>query len=149
MNYQEQENEIVLFVKNNFNKYNDNVKIEHFINEFLDFDSYTYDNSLWFQFDDYTYEDLTNNSKLETSNLKIYIVTRNDIEKNLHERTRSYANSFYNMFAENGCNLGGIVDMGIINEVYFYDAIEADKSKKLVEINMTLLKEKTDYIIKE
>jgi hypothetical protein len=33
--------------------------------------------------------------------------------------------------------------------VYFYDAIEADKSKKLVEINLTLLKEKTDYIIKE
>jgi hypothetical protein len=141
MNYEEQENRIVEFVSKNFNKYNNNVKIDHFINEFLDFDQYVYDNSLWFSFEDYSYEDLTNESKLQTSNLKIYIVARNDTEKNLHERTRAYATSFYNMFQDNNLNFKGLIDQGIINDVHFYDAVEGDKSKKLVELSLTLFKE--------
>jgi hypothetical protein len=141
MDYLNREYLIVDFIKNNFNKYNDIEKIDYYINEFLDLDQYTYDNSLWFSFEDYTYEDLTNSSKLETSNLKIYIAVRNDTEIALHNRLRSYAGSFYNFFVDNNLNFKGIVDQGIITSVHFYDAVEAEKNKKLVEINLTLFKE--------
>jgi hypothetical protein len=141
MDYQNKENEIVGFVKDNFNKYNGSVKIDHYVNEFLDLDQYAYDNSVWFSFEDYSYEDLTNSSKLETCNLKVYIVVRNDKEKTLHERLRSYAGSFYNMFEDSGYSFRGIIDMGVINAVHFYDAVEGDKNKKLVEIGMALFRE--------
>jgi hypothetical protein len=141
MDYQEQENKIIEYISNNFNKYNTNVKIDHYINEFLDFDLYNYDESLWFSFENYSYEDLTNESKLQTNGLKIYIVARNDTEKNLHKKTRDYATAFYNMFGDSNLNFKGIIDTGIITDVHFFDAVEADKSKKLVEIDLTLLKE--------
>jgi hypothetical protein len=141
MNYQEKENAIVSYVEDNFNTFNDNLRLEHFINEFLDLDQYNFNSSLWFSFDGYTYEDLTNQSKLETSTLRVFIVVRNDKEKDLHERLRSYAGSFYNMFVESGLNFGGAVDTGIITSVNFYDAVEGDKGKKLCELALSLLKE--------
>jgi hypothetical protein len=140
MDYQKQENDIVSFIENNFNKYNDNTKIDHYINEFLDFDQYQYDNSMFFNFLNFTYDDLTNESKLQTGNMIIYIVVRNDTEKNLHKKLRDYATSFYNMLVDN-MDLSGIIDQGSISEVHFYDQVEGNKNLKLAEIHMILFKE--------
>jgi hypothetical protein len=100
-----------------------------------------YDNALFFQFDDYGYEELTNQSRLETCNMRIFIVVRNGIEKDLHERLRDYATAFYTMFEESVYNFGGAVDTGMITAVGFYDAVEGNKNIKLCEITLSLLKE--------
>ena len=143
MNYRLKENEIVDYVKDNFNQYllEDRDPIEHFINEFLDLDHYLYDNALFFQFDNYNYEDLTNQSRLETCGMRIFIVVRNGPEKALHERLRDYATTFYTMFEESVYNFEGAVDTGMITETDFYDAVEGNKNIKLCQLTLSLLKE--------
>jgi hypothetical protein len=143
MDYRLREEEIVGYVTDNFNAHvpEGGTPVEHFINEFLDFDRYVYDNALFFQFDNYSYEELTNQSRLETHNMRIFIVVRNGGEKNLHGRLRDYATAFYAMFEASVYNLGGIADTGMITAVGFYDAVEGNKNIKLCEITVSLLKE--------
>jgi hypothetical protein len=143
MDYRLKETEIVDYIKDNFNAGvpSGGSLIEHFINEFMDLDHYVYDNALFFQFDNYAYEELSNQSRLETCNMRIFIVVRNGIEKELHERLRDYATAFYTMFENSVYSLGGIVDIGIITDVNFYDAVEGNKNIKLCEITMALSKE--------
>jgi hypothetical protein len=140
MDYQTKEDEIVEYIKNNFNNFTDK-PINYYLNEFLDLDQYKYNSSIWFSFDDYNYQELTNESRLETCNLRIFIVVRNEKENELHTLLRNYASAFYNMFEASVYNFGGIIDMGLITAVNFYDAVEGDKSKKLAEITMTLVRE--------
>jgi hypothetical protein len=140
MDYKTKENLIVDYVKNNFNNFTD-TNIDHYINEFLDFDTYTFDKIIFFEFEGYEYQELTNQSKLETSNMSVYIVIRNDTEKKLHGLLRDYAGAFYNMFEAGGYNFSGIVDQGMIDNIKFFDAVEGDKNKKLCKIDMTLFKE--------
>jgi hypothetical protein len=141
MDYQEKENQITEYVKNNFNNFVESVNIDHYINEYLDFDLYTFNRIIFFKFEDYEYQELTNESNLETSSLTIFIVIRNDTEKNLHKQLREYASSFYNMFEASNNNFGGIVDQGMINNVSFFDAVEGNKNIKLAKIDSTLYKE--------
>jgi hypothetical protein len=143
VNYREKEEEIVGYVEDNFNSHvpEGTAAMDHFLNEFLDFDQYAYDNALFFQFDNYAYEELTNQSRLETCNMRIFIVARNGPEKTLHERLREYATAFYAMFEVSVCSLGGIVDTGMITAVNFYDAVEGNKAIKLCEITLALFKE--------
>jgi hypothetical protein len=115
--------------------------VKHFINEFLDFDKYNYDHALFFQFDNYAYEELTLSSKLETANMRIFIVVRNDKEQALHKRLRQYASSFWNMFEASGYSFSGIVDIGMITGANFFDAVEGNSGIKLAEITMALSKE--------
>jgi hypothetical protein len=143
MDYQNKENEIVEFIGNNFNKYlieNSN-PVEHFINEFLDLDQYNYNASVWFDFDSYNYQELTNESRLETCNMRIFIVVRNETEKKLHKYLRDYTSTLYGLFEKTGYNFGGIADYGLITDIRFYGAVEGDKNKKLSEVTFTLVRE--------
>jgi hypothetical protein len=124
MNYKQKEESIIECVKNSFNDYVENGKpINYFINAFLDFDTYNYDNSIFFEFDNYSYEQISNESQLETLSMAVFIVVRNDTERNLHDNLRDYATSFYKMFEGSGCNFGGLFDQGIISSVEFFDAV--------------------------
>jgi hypothetical protein len=140
MDYETNENQIVEYIRGNFNNFTDN-SVSHFINEFLDFDMYTFDKSMFFQFDGYEYDRLTNESKLETLGMSVFIVVRNDTEKNLHKLSREYASAFYNMFEASGYNFYGLVDSGVISEIKFYDAVEGNKGIKLVKIDITTFRE--------
>jgi hypothetical protein len=144
VDYQEKEALIVTYVEAKFNEFMpspDVPPVKHFVNEFLDFDKYNYDNTLFFQFDQYAYEELTFNSKLETGNMRIFIVVRNDKEQALHERLRQYASAFWNMFEASRYCFSGIVDIGMITGVNFFDAAEGNSGIKLAEITMSLSKE--------
>jgi hypothetical protein len=144
MDYQEKEDLIVQYVKDKFNGFIPEPAVppvKYFINEFLDFDKYSYDNTLFFQFDNYAYEELTLSSKLETGNMRIFIVARNDKEPVLHGRLRQYASAFWNMFEASRHCFSGIVDIGMITEVHFFDAVEGNSGIKLAEITMSLSKE--------
>jgi hypothetical protein len=144
MDYQEKEDLIVAYVEDKFNEFApspDVPPVKYFINEFLDFDKYNYDNTLFFQFDNYAYEELTFNSKLETGNMRIFIVVRNDKERALHERLRQYASAFWNMFEASRYCFSGIIDIGMITGVNFFDAVEGNSGIKLCEITLSLSKE--------
>jgi hypothetical protein len=149
MDFNIRENEIVDYISSKFNYHFDTIKtetIDHFLNEYLDFDLYDYNNSIFFSFEDYHYDELTNSSKLENLNMSVFIVVRNDTEKNLHEKLRIYASAFYNMFESGNYNFNGIVDIGLINQVHFYDAVEGDPNKKLCKIDLTLMTETINYM---
>jgi hypothetical protein len=141
MNYEEKENKIIDYVRDNFNSFTNDDNIDHYINEYLDFDLYTMNKIIFFQFENYEYQELTNSSNLETANMSVFIVIRNDTEKNLHKKLRIFASAFYNMFEKSGCNFNGIVDQGMITNVFFYDAVEANKNIKLCKFDLTLYKE--------
>jgi hypothetical protein len=142
MDYKQKEENIVKYVQDNFNDYVENGKpVDRYINEFLDFDTFNYDNSVFFEFDNYSYEQISNESQLETLSMAIFIAVRNDTERNLHDNLRNYATAFYKMFEGSGCNFRGLFDQGIITDVDFYDAVEGDKSKKLCKMDITLYKE--------
>jgi hypothetical protein len=144
MNYQEKEDLIVNYVKDHFNEFAPDPAVppvKYFINEFLDFDKYNYDHTLFFEFDNYAYEDLTLSSKLETGNMRIFIVARNDKEQALHERLRQYASAFWDMFEASRHCFSGIVDIGMITGVHFFDAVEGNSGIKLCEITLSLNKE--------
>jgi hypothetical protein len=144
MNYQEKEDLIVQYVKDKFNDFVPSPAVppvKYFINEFLDFDKYNYDHILFFQFDNYAYEELTFNSKLETGNMRIFMVVRNDTEQVLHERLRQYASAFWNMFEASRYSFSGIVDMGMITGANFFDAVEGNSGIKLCEMTLSLSRE--------
>ena len=144
MDYQCKEERILEFIQDNFNAYlpGEGLKpIVHFLNEWLDLDRFNYDATLWTYFNAYAYQDLSNESRLETGNLTIYIVVRNSAESTLHKRLRDYASAFFTMFERTGCNFGGCADYGIIESVNFYDAAEGNPALKVVEINVTFYKE--------
>jgi hypothetical protein len=142
MDYKQKESDIIEYVQDNFNKFVENGKtIGHYINEFLDFDTYNFDNSVFFEFDSYSYEWISNESQLETLSMAVFIVVRNDIERNLHDNLRDYATSFYKMFVFSECNFSGLFDQGIISSVEFFDAAEGNPGIKLAKINITLFKE--------
>jgi hypothetical protein len=140
VDYQAKEDEITQYIADRFNGFAE-TPITHFLNEFLDLDQYKFDSSLWFSFDGYDYQDLTNQSRMETCELRVFITERNDTEQALHTRLRGHVSAFYAMFEAGQCNFGGIVDMGLIASVRFYDAVEGDKGRKLAEITMNLIKE--------
>jgi hypothetical protein len=140
MDYEKKEQDIVSYVEANFNNFTE-TPVNYYLNEYLDFDAFNYDKAIFFQFNGYDYQELTNESQLETLDMEVFIVVRNDTEKSLHKLLRHYAGAFFNMFEASGCNLGGIADIGTITEVKFYDAVEGNKNIKLCNIKLTLLKE--------
>jgi hypothetical protein len=143
IDYKNKETEVIDFIKNNFNNYltEGSEEIKHFINEYLDFDKFNYSSTIWFEFDNYNYQELTNESKLETSNFRVFIVVKNNKETELHSALRDYATALYNMFESTGYNLGGTFDYGMITDVNFFDAVKGDKNKKLSEITFTMFRE--------
>jgi hypothetical protein len=144
MDYQEKEDLIVNYIKSYFNAFlpEEGVPLmKHFVNEFLDFDKHGYDNTIFFQFDNYDYEELTFNSKLESCNMQIFIVVRNDKEQALHERLRRYSSAFWDMFEASRYSFSGIVDIGMITSVNFFDAVEGNSGVKLCSITLSLRKE--------
>jgi hypothetical protein len=140
VDYQAKEDELTQYIADNFNRFAAK-PITHFLNEYLDLDQQKFDAILWFSFDGYDYQELSNQSRMETCELRVFITERNDTETALHTRLRDHAGAFYAMFEAGGCNFGGIVDLGMIASVRFYDAVEGDKGKKLAEIAMNLVKE--------
>ncbi|ULQ59235.1 hypothetical protein K7I13_12140 [Brucepastera parasyntrophica] len=114
---------------------------DDYVNDFIDFDKYKKNVVVWFNFVNYLYETLTNESNEETGNLKIYISVRNDSKENLRTKLLQYASALYNMFEASGTSFGGLTDDGEIENIQFYQYVEGQHSLKIVEFEITLTTE--------
>lgn len=113
-----------------------------YINDFLDFDKYNKKTQLFFDFGNYTFNALSNESNSEDMELHIYLSFRGDSAKELNQRMMRYTAGFYEMFDRSGCNFGGLADFGTIESVSFFQATEGNANLKVAELKLKLQTER-------
>jgi hypothetical protein len=133
-----QQDRIVNYIKENYKNYMEEglPAPNDYVNDFLDFDKYKNNTTMFFDFPTYLFERNTNESELQELNMTVFIVVRNDTPEVLRKNILRYTTAFYKFFDETGLN--GLVDYGVINELSFYFYVEGQKNLKIAEINMVL-----------
>lgn len=110
---------------------------DDYIDDFLDLDKYAKKKQLFYNFNNYTFDYMSNESNVEDFDFSVYLVFRGDKVSNLRKQMLNYASAFYKMFEDDG-NLGGIADYGIIQTISFYPAAEGYEDVKVAEVSMRL-----------
>ena len=108
--------------------------VDRFIDDFLDFDKYKANTQIFYDFVNWTFENLTNESNKLNFRMSVYVVLRRADPKTLRTNLLKYASCFYQLFSETGGNFGGIFDHGLLTECNFYNAAEGHRELKVCEI---------------
>ena len=109
-----------------------------YVDDFVDFDKYTQSKVLFYDFGEYTFEALSNESEAEDLEFKVVLAFRGSQNATLKDNALTYAAAFYQMFEASGNNFGGLADYGRIETVNFYNAVEGSKNIKLAELTIFL-----------
>lgn len=116
--------------------------VDAYINDFLDFDKYSKNCQLFFDFGNYTFNALSNESNSEDIELRIYLTFKGGTAKDLNKKMMNYTAGFYEMFERSGCNFAGLSDFGMIETITFYQAAEGNVNVKVAEIKIKLQSER-------
>lgn len=140
MDFEEIETEIKTYIEANYSSYlRTGLSVpSEYVDDFLDLDLHKKNNTIFYEFNDYNFDDLSNESNEQTMNFKIYIVCRNGKSSTLKSNCRDYATDFYKFFVDNGSNFGGIGDIGKMKTATFYDAVDGDTGIKIAELQIML-----------
>jgi hypothetical protein len=141
IDFLKQQDDIVNYVKTNFKEYYGTLPDPSYTTDFLDFDKYKENVTVFFDFNQNYFDYLTNESESQEMRLSMFIAVRNDLTDKLREKMLKYASSLISMFLDDDANFGGIVDYGKVDTVNFYNAIEGVKGLKVAEIGFVLTKE--------
>ena len=90
----------------------------------------------------YSFEELTNDSKLMQFEMKAFLLLKN-MEVNSStaaDYLRDYASALHNMVYENN-TMGGAVDKSLISNIEFFDEVEGFEGSKGYEATILLLAE--------
>ncbi|EMB20700.1 hypothetical protein HMPREF9723_02160 [Treponema denticola OTK] len=145
MNFLDQQEKIQEYIKKNYKIVLSELSLEDvndYIDDYLDFDKYTKAKILFFDFGKYKFNSLSNESNEEEFEFKIYIAFRNGKAKDLKSLMLKYTAAFYEMFERSGGNFNGVADFGVIEDITFYNATEANINIKLSEISIKLKTER-------
>ncbi|EGC78218.1 hypothetical protein [Treponema denticola] len=145
MNFLDQQEKIQEYIKKNYKIVLSELNLEDvndYIDDYLDFDKYTKSKQLFFDFGKYKFNSLSNESNEEEFEFKIYIAFRNAKAKDLKNLMLKYTAAFYEMFERSGGNFNGVADFGVIEDITFYNATEANINIKLSEITVILKTER-------
>ena len=145
LNFLDQQEKIKNFVQENYKIVLSELSLEDvndYIDDYLDFDKYTKAKILFFDFGKYKFNSLSNESNEEEFEFKIYIAFRNGKAKDLKSLMLKYTAAFYEMFERSSGNFKGIADFGVIEDITFYNATEANINIKLSEISIKLKTER-------
>lgn len=137
MDFEEKETAVKNFIESNLPSYLTAAElpsVDAFVDDFLDFDKYKASTQIFYDFVNYTFENLTNQSNKLNFRMSVYVVLRNDTPATLRTNLLKFAACFYQLFAETGGNFGGIFDHGLLTECNFYNAAEGHKELKVCEI---------------
>ena len=135
MNFLKQEQDITKYIIDNYQPPED---IPHFIEDMpMDLDKYKYDNSFFFDFDNFNFDALSNLSTVNTITVHIYIVCRNGTPAKLRERMLNYASTLYDFIQENP-SFGGAVDISSVDGIEFFNNVSGDNTIKVAVFNITL-----------
>lgn len=143
MNFLKLEEDIIDFIRNNFNEHLidlPQLSEDDFVFDFLDFDKYKRSNVFFFDFPEFYFQSLSNMDNQENITMHVYVKCTNGTSKELKKRCTAYTSAFYNFFEESPCNRSfcGLIDYGIINSVTFYDAAEGNINIKVADIQLQL-----------
>lgn len=139
MDFFELQEKIENYIKENFSAYlqNENLKSPSFVSDYLDLDKYKSNFTIFFDFDSYNFENLTNESMKANLTLDLFFVARGATSATLKKNLMNYVSKFYSFFyAER--SFSGIVDFGTITEINNYDAVQGDKGIKISQITLNL-----------
>lgn len=115
---------------------------DDYIDDFIDLDLYKKSKQLFYNFNNYNFENLSNESETEDLEFSVYFAFRNNKPSELRNQMLNYSTAFYRMFDESGRNLGGISDDGIIQTLSLYPSAEGYKDIKIAELIIHLYTEK-------
>jgi hypothetical protein len=140
INFLEQQNRIIEYIQEHYGEYIPDgfAPPNDYTSDFLDFDKYKNNFTMFFDFGLYTFELKTNGSELQEFILTIELVVRNDTHEKLREKILQYATAFYQMFDESDQCFDGAVSYGKINSIHFFDFVEGSKNLKMAEIELLL-----------
>lgn len=132
------------YIKENFSAYleNENLSKPSFVSDYLDLDKYKSNFTIFFDFDSYNFENLSNESMKASLTLDLFFVLRNGTSANLKKNLMNYVSKFYSFFYSER-SFCGVVDFGTITEINNYDAAQGDKGIKITQITLNL--ELEDY----
>ena len=140
-----QQDKIKSYIETNYKKVLEEVNlpdVNSYIHDFLDFDKYQKPIQLFYDFGNYNFSNLSNESNIEEIELHIYLSFKGAKSTELNEKMLKYTAGFYEMFNRGGSNFGGIADFGNIEEVSFFQAVEANINVKLADIKIKLQTER-------
>lgn len=145
MDFYELQQKIEKYIEDNFNAYLEEQELAtpSYVSDYLDFDKYKSSFTVFFDFDSYNFENLSNESMEANLTLDLYFVVRNGISSTLKQKLMQYVSKFYSFFYSDR-TLGGTVDFGTITEINNYDAVQGDKGIKITQITMNLELEDED-----
>ena len=144
MDFKAQQNSIKKYISDNFKTTlaaGNLPDMDAYIDDYLDLDKYSKAKQLFYFFNYYNYDDLTNESGAEEFEFSIFLVFKNNTVETLRTQMLDYTSAFCNMFRASGENLGGIADYGRIQSVEFFPAAEGHKEVKVAEIIIKLFTE--------
>lgn len=141
MNFKTEQDNIKNYIQTQFKeelKLDSLPDIDAYIDDFLDLDRYKRKSQLFYNFSDYIFKDLSNESDTEDMQMSIYLVFQGDTPEKLKNRMLEYSAIFYRMFEKSGSNFGGVADFGQIETVQFYNAAEGNPNLKISEFTIRL-----------
>lgn len=115
--------------------------LDAYIDDYVDLDSYKKPRQLFYQFNSYSFEALSNESESAECSFTFYLTFCGQKPSELSDAMLVYTMAVQMMFANSGNNFGGLFDYGIIESTNFYQAAEGDKTKKVAEINFRMILE--------
>lgn len=136
--------EIKNYIETHFADYTNQLElplIDKYCDDFIDFDKYKQNNILFYNFNNFDFSDLSNESEYYTHNFSIFLAVRGANAETLNARMTGYATAFYKMFEDSGNCFDGISDYGIIQNVSFYPAATGANNIKVCQMEIILKKE--------
>ncbi len=140
MDFEENEVKIKAFIKKIFEAELTDKELElpgEYVTDTIDLDLHKKSLTVFENFSDYSFEQLSNESRSVNYRLTIYIVLRNKKSSELHSLMLKYATVFYKTANENN-TFQGLVDFADIKTVTFYETAEANASIKIAELIINL-----------
>lgn len=140
IDFLKKQNEIKEFIKSKFETYlTEGLSApSKYVDDFVDLDKYNQPSILFYNFSQYNFSDLSNESQNQEITFSVYFVCRGNNADTLKEKLLKYTACFYSFFEETGRNFGGLIDYGNIDTVNFYEAAEGNTNIKVSEIQMKL-----------
>lgn len=140
----ETENAIKDYIKEKLPALLEEMELDNFdgyIEDFLDLDKYAKSKQLFFDFNTYSYDYLTNESENETIDLNIYLTFMKDKPSSLITKMKKYTAALIELFKRSNYSFEGIVDFGKYDSVQFYLAPDGTPDVKISNIHFILTKE--------
>jgi hypothetical protein len=112
-----------------------------YIEDFFDVDKYKDTIVVYITPDpEYTFEELSNESKLLANSLDIFVTFKGDTEPNLKALAKIYFEAFFEAVKKDE-SLGGLVDYAMIENMKFYDGIDGVQQAKAIYVRLKIVKE--------